>query len=90
MNNKELVKDFKRAKKSLDVRDSFYGYICHVLKTKAARSVIMKRIRPCHTVRAWLLNDTDRPWDVLTKEAMYDYRQRWLDSLIEEFSEETK
>lgn len=91
-----LVRAFKGAKKHLwnGQREEWYiheQYICMAISyayvSKAAkdmaREVIFKRLNGSVTVGQWLIK---RGFFPQTQQQLQDYRHRWLDALIAEFS----
>ena len=56
----------------------------------AAKRVIMRRLSPCFSCGTWLQNTQGVPARHLTFNNLQAYRHRWLDALIEEFSQPEK
>lgn len=53
---------------------------------EAAVQIIQQRLRGNGTVEGWLMGHADVDMDDLTKENCREYRLRWVQSLIQEFS----
>ncbi len=74
-------------------------FICHAIDRAAhitprlacyadnAKAVIQKRIFPYGNVKYWLEENAKIPRLKLTYNDVQDYRHRWLQALIKEFSE---
>lgn len=98
MNKRERIASaFRAAKPFLSLKATTKGvpYICWALEDAkdankisrydewAAKDVVMGRIHPYVTVDEWL---TDELNVTPTDNQLQEYRHRWLDALIEEFS----
>lgn len=93
--NKEIAEAFRITKEIHAAGKTFY--ICNALRHAYADNninariyytcliVIRKRLGGFGTVNAWLI-DNGVDSRKMTDEAMFQYRQAWLDKLIEEFS----
>ena len=98
--NKQIAEVFIKAKEQLCSEGGYTyktNYICFAISYSmfgttaaraAARKVIAKRLGRCNTVTAWLcVNKHITENDFKGKsQQIQQYRHRWLDSLIEEFS----
>jgi hypothetical protein len=73
-------------------------YICTAISTasecgysdaagaRLARAMIEERIAPLYTIESWLSINVPDAYDARYKNVVQQYRHRWLDALIEEFS----
>ena len=92
-----LAEAFKEARKRIESRRCHY--ICYALKgalderkidcwaAQSAGNLILDRLSPYNTVEGWLMGSAGVPVRFAQNaELSREYRLRWLDSLIEEFS----
>ncbi len=96
MKNLELVEVFKAAKSLIE--DKSERFICLAIGATGrmnlrwlARNIITGRLAGAYTCEAWLEEHGIKSDEFLTedpqgKQWMREYRLRWLDSLIAEFS----
>jgi hypothetical protein len=100
VSNKEIAAVFKEAKKylSLNGSGSKYIYICMAInevavkdstqwvKYRRAKEIIDERLGGACTVVSWLQKNNLIKKDNVDYDQVQQYRHRWLDSLIKEFS----
>ena len=91
---RDLHKAFKAAQPYLEKQ----GFICWAVseahkagkidpeQVALAKSLIEHRIHPYATVYSWLRSGAGVPDKKITPKAMRAYRERWLASLVKEFS----
>lgn len=100
--NKQIAQAFKSVKPHLQTaeesqRDNFekHEFICNALEkvsqlgvqVDAATDLIQQRIAPHRTLNAWVVHNVlGGDWNLCGRPAMQDYRHRWVDELIREFS----
>ena len=100
--NKEIVRILKAAKPLLATGDDVrfcrrslnrkHEFICHALdeaggEDNPASEIIQERIAPHGTLNAWVVHNVlGGNWNLVGERDMQEYRHRWLDELIREFS----
>jgi len=96
--NRAYVKALKQAKATLphkrsrrDWRDRPYENICAHLPWNQSgdrlRLIIRQRLSECEYVQEYLKHELKIPKKLLTVKNVQEFRHRWLDALIEEFSQ---
>ena len=55
-------------------------------QTQEACRIINKRLDGCNDIRVWLKSKANIPESQLTSDNLQEYRHRWLQSLIDEYS----
>lgn len=96
---KQLAAEFKAAKKKLaTTRHEWVSrkkeeFICHSLTSQQAKEIIRVRMNHSGSLNHWLVQNVPSALKLANKnnvefeEQVQEYRHRWLDALIEEFSE---